>query len=233
MPVDTSQLRVSLRAGGSVIADDVYAVIGGEVHRRIALSDPGIDDYRNELLWSPESPTLILAEIELRADGEIVDRVSSYTALRSIAAQRDRVVLNNRPYLLRLVLDQGYWPDTGLTAPDDAALRTEVELAKRMGFNGVRKHQKLEDHRYLYWSDVLGLLVWDGNAEWLPVTKESVEGSRANGPRRSSATTASCVMAWVPESWSGGVPNLLTIRPNAIKFRLFITGSTRWIRRDR
>ena len=69
-----------------VIADDTYAVMSGEVHRRIALSDPGIDDYRNELLWSPESPTLIEAELQLWAGrGELVDQVASYTALRSIA----------------------------------------------------------------------------------------------------------------------------------------------------
>ena len=59
------------------------------------------------------------------------------------------------------MLDQGYWPETGLTAPDDDALRRDVELAKAMGFNGVRKHQKIEDPRYLYWADALGLLVWE------------------------------------------------------------------------
>ena len=74
-------------------------------------------------------------------------RSRSYTALRSVDIQRDRFLLNGRPYLLRLVLDQGYWPDTLLAAPDDAALRRDVELAKAMGFNGVRKHQKIEDRR--------------------------------------------------------------------------------------
>jgi beta-galactosidase/beta-glucuronidase len=66
-----------------------------------------------------------------------------------------------RPYQLRLVLDQGYWPDILLMAPGDDALRKDVELAKAMGFNGVRKHQKIEDPRYLYWADKLGLLVWE------------------------------------------------------------------------
>ena len=70
-------------------------------------------------------------------------------------------MLNGRPYLLRLVLDQGYWPDTLMAAPSDEALRRDVELAKAMGFNGVRKHQKIEDPRYLYWADRLGLLVWE------------------------------------------------------------------------
>jgi beta-galactosidase/beta-glucuronidase len=132
------------------------------VHRRIALSDPGIDDFRNELLWSPATPTLIEADVELfDAEGRRLDAVASYTALRSFSAEGDRFVLNGRPYPLRLVLDQGYWPETGLTAPDDAALRRDVELTKRMGFNGARKHQKIEDPRYLYWADRLGLLVWE------------------------------------------------------------------------
>ena len=60
-----------------------------------------------------------------------------------------------------MVLDQGYWPSTGMTPPDDAALRRDVELTKAMGFNGARKHQKVEDPRYLYWADHLGLLVWE------------------------------------------------------------------------
>ena len=70
-------------------------------------------------------------------------------------------MLNGRPYSLRMVLDQGYWPESHLAAPSDDALRRDVELAKAMGFNGVRKHQKIEDPRYLYWADRLGLLVWE------------------------------------------------------------------------
>ena len=139
-----------------------------EIHRRIALSDPGIDDSRNELLWSPARPQLIDAEVTLEGGGgAIIDRVRSYTALRAVAVDGNRFVLNGRPYPLRLVLDQGYWPESGITAPDDAALKRDVELAKAMGFNGVRKHQKIEDPRYLYWADRLGLLGLGRDAERL------------------------------------------------------------------
>ncbi|MCA1664989.1 MAG: hypothetical protein LC659_12080 [Myxococcales bacterium] len=142
------RLAVRLSVGDLVLAADSYTVVHGEVHRRIALSDPGIDDSRNGLLWSPHSPTLIDVELVLRdSSGRALDVVHSYTALRSITVQRDVVLLNGRPYPMRLVLDQGYWPETGLTAPDGNALRRDVELAKAMGFNGVRKHQKLEDRR--------------------------------------------------------------------------------------
>ncbi len=116
----------------------------------------------------------------MRHDGKVLDTVRSYTALRSVAINRDRFMLNGRPYPLRLVLDQGYWPDTLMTAPSDAALRRDVELAKAMGFNGVRKHQKIEDPRYLYWADKLGLLVWE---EMPSAYRFTHKGDQAHGAR--------------------------------------------------
>jgi hypothetical protein len=204
------RLHTRLSVGDHLIADDTYSVINGEVHRRIALSDPGIDDYRNELLWCPESPTLIQASVELWADrGALVDSVESYTALRSVGTQRDRVVLNNRAYRQRLVLDQGYWPHSGMTATDDEALRRDVELAKAMGFNGVRKHQKLEDPRYLYWADVLGLLVWAEMPSAYRFTPQSVQRvTREWTAAIARDASHPCVVAWVPVNESWGVPNL-------------------------
>jgi beta-galactosidase/beta-glucuronidase len=206
------KLVVKLRAGNVLLADDTYAVVAGEVHRRIALSDPGIDDYRNDLLWNPATPTLIDVQLQLWADrGDLLDEVTSYTALRSIKVESDRFVLNGRPYFLRLVLDQGYWPDTGLTPPDDAALRKDIELAKAMGFNGVRKHQKIEDPRYLYWADRLGLLVW----EEMPSAYRFADCSVHRVSREWIAaiardTSHPCIVAWVPINESWGVPNLPT-----------------------
>ncbi|MFN2431781.1 MAG: glycoside hydrolase family 2 protein [Gemmatimonadota bacterium] len=210
---DDLRLRVKLHVGDLVLADDTYAVVAGEVRRRIALSDPGIDDYRNELLWSPPCPTLIEAEVQLWGRrGELVDDVRSYTALRSIGTQGDRFVLNGRPYSLRLVLDQGYWPETGLTPPDDEALRRDVELARAMGFNGVRKHQKIEDPRYLYWADTLGLLVW----QEMPSAYRFTRGSVARLTREWAAAidrdqSHPCIVAWVPFNESWGVPDLPAI----------------------
>jgi hypothetical protein len=203
------QLSLRLECKGITIADDRYAVIGCEMHRRIALSDPGVDDYRNGLLWSPESPTLIHAALELRHGEAVVDCVSSYTALRAIGTQRERIVLNNRPYPLRLVLDQGYWVDSGSTAPDDEALKADVALAKAMGFNGVRKHQKLEDPRYLYWADVLGLLVWEEMPSAYRFTRTSVERVTIEWIAALERDYSHpCIVAWVPINESWGVPNL-------------------------
>jgi hypothetical protein len=204
------RLRATLKVGDRLLAQDVYTITAGEVHRRIALSDPGIDDSRNELLWSPASPTLIDVRLELLDRHEqVLDTVDSYTALREVAIQGDRITLNGRALQLRFVLDQGYWPETGMTPPDDAALRRDVELAKDMGFNGVRKHQKIEDPRYLYWADRLGLLVWEEMPSAYRFTRKSVERLNTQWQevlRRDY--NHPCIVAWVPFNESWGVPNL-------------------------
>ena len=207
---DRLRLHVRLSFGELVIADDSYLVASNEVHRRIALSDPGIDDFRNELLWSPESPSLIDATLELRSpEGAVLDQVASYTALRSVTTQRDRFILNGRPYYMRLVLDQGYWPDGGLTAPDDAALRRDVELACELGFNGVRKHQKVEDPRYLYWADRLGLIVWGEMPSAYRFTRHSIERVVREWIEVINRDYSHpCIVTWVPFNESWGAPNL-------------------------
>jgi beta-galactosidase/beta-glucuronidase len=214
---DDLRLEVRLTVGegtdGEVLAHDIYAVIAGGVHRRIALSDPGIDDFRNGLLWRPASPTLITAEVRLLdAENRVIDAVASYTALREVRVQGDRFLLNGRPFYLRLALDQGYWPEGGLTAPDNEALRRDVELAKAMGFNGVRKHQKVEDPRYLYWADRLGLLVWAEMPSAYRFTTRSV-GRVVDEWQEAVRRDIShpCVVTWVPFNESWGVPDLPTI----------------------
>ena len=202
--------NVKLAGAGKLLTDDTYAVIAGDVHRRIALSDPGIDDYRNELLWTPGTPTLIKADLRLETNaGELIDSVESYTALRQVGIQGEKFVLNNRPYKLRMVLDQGYWPDTGLTAPSDDAFRRDVELAKAMGFNGVRKHQKLEDPRYLYWADKLGLLVWEEMPSAYRFTRGSIMRlTHEWGEAIERDVNHPSIVAWVPFNESWGVPDL-------------------------
>ncbi|HET7203349.1 MAG TPA: glycoside hydrolase family 2 TIM barrel-domain containing protein [Steroidobacteraceae bacterium] len=209
---DETEVRLRLCAGSKVLIDDDYRVLHGEVHRKLGLSDPGIDDFRNEILWSPERPTLLHAEIELVCGSEVIDRAVSYTALRSFGVQRDRLMLNGRHYQLRLVLDQGYWPDSLMTAPDPDALRRDVELAKAMGFNGVRKHQKIEDPRYLYWADVLGLLVWEempSAYRFTPRTVQRLVREWTAVVQRDRSHP--CVIVWVPFNESWGVPDLATV----------------------
>jgi beta-galactosidase/beta-glucuronidase len=219
-------VEVKITRGKKVLADDHYHIIGGESHRKIALSDPGIDDSRNELLWSPEHPTLLDAEITLRYQDQVLDKIRSYTALRSVAVNRDRFMLNGRPYHLKLVLDQGYWPDTLLAAPSDEALRKDVELAKAMGFNGVRKHQKIEDPRYLYWADRLGLLVWEempSSYRFTPLAINRMVREWTEVIERDYSHP--CVIVWVPFNESWGVPNLTAMQAhrNAVEALYHLT----------
>ena len=206
----TLTVALKLMREHTVLATDTYEVIAGEVHRSISLSDPGIDDYRNDLLWSPRSPTLIDACIELHDEaGKVIDEIHSYTALRTVDVQGDKFILNGRPLILRLVLDQGYWPESGATAPSDQALVHDVMLAKVLGFNGVRKHQKIECQRYLYWADRMGLLVWEEMPSAYRYTTLSIERLTSEWTqviRRDRSHP--CIIAWVPFNESWGVPDL-------------------------
>ncbi|MGB7159281.1 MAG: glycoside hydrolase family 2 TIM barrel-domain containing protein [Tepidisphaeraceae bacterium] len=216
------RLMVRLRNKGQVIAEDLYSFSGREVRRKIMLPDPGIDDARNDLLWWPWAPNLIEAELELQdAKGNILDDVASYTAMRQVAAQRDKFILNGRPMQLQLVLDQGYWPESGLTAPDDDALRRDVELVKSMGFNGVRKHQKIEDPRFLYWADHLGLLVWEEMPSPYTFNDKTVQRlTREWTEAIERDVSHPCIVAWVPFNESWGVPDL----PEVKEQRDFVRG---------
>lgn len=202
-------LAVEVRHGDRVLVQDRWGVEGTRVERTIALPDPGIDNARAQLLWSPEHPNLLSVSLRLEVGGDVTDSVQSYTALRSVQARDGFFQLNGRPYPLRLVLDQGYWTDGLMTAPSGEALRRDVELAKAMGFNGVRKHQKIEDPRYLYWADTLGLLVW-----------EELPSAYAFGPDTVARLTRTwlevierdynhpSIVTWVAFNESWGVPDL-------------------------
>src|SRR5829696_2625867 len=203
------RLRVVLHQGGRLLADDTYSVQAAETQRRIAISESDMSIGHSDVLWTPENPNLIDATITLFEDGEVIDEVGSYTAVRSLSASRDRLLLNGRPYYLRLVLAQNFWPESHLAAPDSDALRREVQLVKDLGFNGVRLHQKVEDPRFLAWCDRLGLLVWaemPAAYEFAPqtisrLTKEWMEVLERD-------ISHPCVIAWVPINESWGVPAL-------------------------
>jgi hypothetical protein len=209
-PRDDLKVRVTLFTHDQVLVDDTYAIIAREVHRRIALSDPGIDDYRNKLLWSPDCPHLIEARLELLdGRGRVIDTVFSYTALRCVGTQRDRFMLNGRPYYLRLVLDQGYWPESLMTPPSTEALERDIALVKAMGFNGVRKHQKIEDPRFLHLADRMGLLVWEEMPSAYRFTHEGVERILREWTEVLDRDYSHpCVVVWVPFNESWGVPDL-------------------------
>jgi beta-galactosidase/beta-glucuronidase len=202
-------VRVRLRLHEQVLADDTYLVQGAGLQRDIAL-DPGAMRMSGErVLWTPETPNLADATITVLDDEGTVDEARSYVGLRSVGVANGRFLLNGRPYYLRLALEQGYWPQSHLAAPSDDALRREVELAKGLGFNGVRIHQKVEDPRFLYWCDRLGLVVWGEMANAYVFSRAAVERlTREWLEVLDRDYNHPCIVAWVPLNESWGVPNL-------------------------
>ncbi len=117
--------------------------------------------------WCIEDPFLYDLEVTVRdTAGAVVDRVSSYAAVRSVALDGKVVRVNGKAVFQRLVLDQGYWPESLMTAPDEAALVKDIELSMAAGFNGARLHQKVFEERFLYHADRLGYLVWGEFGDW-------------------------------------------------------------------
>ncbi len=161
--------------------------------------------------WSPEHPELYDLTVRVRKGNEVVDEVYSYFGMREIRLEEGNILLNGTPLYERLILDQGYWKDSHLTPPDEQALIDDIDKIHAMGFNGLRKHMKIEDERFLYWCDVKGMLVWSEMAaayeytdaavaeftrEWMEVVRQNM-----NHP---------CIITWTPINESWGVPRIKT-----------------------
>ena len=183
--------------------------------------------------WSDERPDLYDLELELRHGEGVIDRVRSYAGLREIRTDGRRILLNGEPVYQRQVLDQGYWPDGIYTAATDDALRADVELTKRMGFNGVRKHQKVEDPRWLAWCDRLGLLVWHEMAAFGIDTQASRRRLRLEWQQavRRDLNHPS-IVAWVPFNESMGIRDLSSSRDTQ-EFVAAVVADTRSLDRTR
>lgn len=120
------------------------------------------EDYIDEIhYWSPESPNLYNVKLALTNEySRTLDTIYCYFGMRKIEAKEGKIFLNNKPIYQRLILDQGYWDNQLMTPPSSLSVKQDLELIKAMGFNGARKHQKLEISHYYFWADVLGLLIW-------------------------------------------------------------------------
>ena len=203
-------LALTLAKDGRALAAQQVRVTGTTLKTivHIPSGDEGVS--RSDLYWTPDSPHLIDVAADLISDeGDKLDQVESYFGLRTAGFDRGRFLLNDKPTFLRSVLEQGFWPDSHLTAPSPDALRQEVELIKALGFNAARIHQKVEDPRFIYWCDKLGLMLWGEMAnayefspaavdrftrEWLSV----VDRDRSNPS----------IVTWTPLNESWGVPDI-------------------------
>jgi beta-galactosidase/beta-glucuronidase len=165
-------------------------------------------EIRSPKTWSPENPFLYGIEFDVLDGKSPLDRVRSYAGMRKIHIEGDRILLNDSPIYLRFVLDQGFYPDGIWTAPSDAALKNDIVLSMKAGFNGARLHQKVFEERFHYWADRMGYLTWAEFPSW---------GSDPNDPlaaRNIITEWAECVsrdrnhpsiIAWTPLNETGTV----------------------------
>ncbi|ANY70926.1 glycoside hydrolase family 2 [Paenibacillus sp. BIHB 4019] len=226
--LDTNSVRFDYSVDDSASSGDLHLItritMDGELIKETSLaidrsylsaSVELISDKREWRVetWSPDRPNLYEVEFILRNSQSVVDRVSSYFGLRKVSIQKGKVLLNNTPIYQRLILDQGYWPESHLTPPSVEAIIEDIDQVLAMGYNGVRKHQKIEDPRFLYWCDVKGLLVWSEMAstyefndqavekftkEWLDIVQQQY-----NHPS---------IVTWVPFNESWGIANVFVDR---------------------
>ena len=194
--LDRGVVLVEVEADGAV--ELVSTFDGREVGRRTGSGAIALGEVHS---WSPETPNLY--QLHATLDG---DRVDSYFGLRKLEVSDRRFWLNGAPYLQRLVLDQGYFPGGLMTAPSDGHLRRDIELAKAMGFNGARKHQKVEDPKWLYWADRLGFLVWGEMPSFhedSPEARRRLVAEWTEVVRRDRDHPS--IVAWVPANESFGL----------------------------
>lgn len=123
-------------------------------------------EVKNPQPWGPEKPYLYPLRFELLQGGKVLDSVNSYAGLRKFHIEGNKFYLNNKPFFIRHVLDQGFYPDGIWTAPSDAALKKDIELSLAVGFNGARLHQKVFEERFHYWADRLGYVTWGEFCDW-------------------------------------------------------------------
>lgn len=193
--LQSGAFRVEVPVVGAVEGVELEVVLSdaaSEIVRTTVRPDPGFAaevtlaiPAARRRAWSPADPHLYDIDLTLRVDGRIVDRASTYGGLRSIGIDGQRMLLNGEPVFQRLVLDQGWYPGGLMTAPTEADLVLDIELAQSAGFNGARLHQKVFEERFLYHADRLGYLVWGEFADW---------GARVSGTQ---SPTASFITQWI------------------------------------
>lgn len=160
--------------------------------------------------WTPESPNLYDVKITVFKDLTIREELGSYFGFRTFRAEKNCLLLNNNPIYLKMVLHQGYYRDSGLSAPNIEALKKDILLAKELGFNGMRMHQKIEDERFYYYADVLGMMVWcemPSPYEFKDATIDSIVPEWMQIVKQYYNHPSICV--WVPLNESWGIPRVM------------------------
>lgn len=151
------QLTIAVQLHGQPITEVTMKTVGSYMKTTLSV-DADLPDFRLAY-WSPESPELYDITFKLETE-DAVDEVSSYFGMRHISVKENDIQLNYEKFYQKLILDQGYYAETLMTPPTPTAEREDIEKVKAMGFNGVRRHQTVGSHRFLYLCDKLGLVTW-------------------------------------------------------------------------
>ena len=165
--IDNKTLSLSIEMNTEKKENEKFIVEIKEKDKEECIQRIEINERQSEIqlekemkLWTPETPQLYDIVISME-NGE---RIESYFAMRKFGKGTHKgypcFTLNNEPIFMFGYLDQGYWPDGLYTAPTDEALRSDVEFAKKIGVNLLRKHAKTEPMRWYYHCDVIGIIVW-------------------------------------------------------------------------
>jgi beta-galactosidase/beta-glucuronidase len=221
--IDRSEVTVTPRTTTPLGRFSIEVAIrddaGGRFSASASVGEPVVVPIKNARLWSPQTPYLYSMVVSLKNGNHTLDRVQSYVGMRKISLGKDtkgftRLMLNNQPYFMFGPLDQGFWPDGIYTAPTDDALRYDIEMTKKLGFNLARKHVKVEPDRWYYWCDKLGLLVWQdmpSGDRYINGKQPDIQRSAESAEEFEQELTAlvqgrgahPCVVMWVPynEGW--------------------------------
>lgn len=160
--------------------------------------------------WTPENPELYDVNFSLLKDNKQVSSLGSYFGFRTVHSHKNALLLNNNPYYLKMVLHQGYYRNSGLTAPSTQALIDDLLLAKKLGFNGVRMHQKIEDQRFYYYADILGMIIWCEMPSPYEFKDETIDGLVSQWKQVvQQFYNHPSICAWVPINESWGVPRIV------------------------
>lgn len=204
-------IKVTVFYKGEKVKEQTETTTGKRTNIAVKLKEPdSIDECH---YWTPWCPNLYDVTLELISGGKTVDRVETYFGMRKISVDGKYIRLNNSPLYQRLILDQGYWKDTDITPPSADALKRDIELCKEMGFNGARKHQKVEDPYYYYYADKLGFLVWGEMPSAYNFCLDEIENIQSQFAEEvKQLYNHPSVIAYVPMNESWGVRKLVCDR---------------------
>lgn len=160
IPEKPMTATVDVTHEGTPVRSMSVSITGRITHVVVDMCGGPWNDFFPVKLWNINHPELYDVRVRLMDGEKAQDDVKTYFGMRKVEVVNGQVLINNTYVYQRLVLDQGYWPDTLITPPSDEAIQEDLRLTRAFGFNGARKHQKMEDPRYYYWADKMGLLVW-------------------------------------------------------------------------